>query len=250
MMKKPVLKIDKLSKSFGAIKANDNLNLNLFKNEIHALIGPNGSGKSTLVKQISGFLKQDSGQIYLEEIDISNYSAEHRSRMGIARSFQISSVINSFKVIDNLRLSLMGRDGGYLNLFSNIYRNKDYSDEAFDLLRIVDLTNKANDLVSTLSHGDKRKLEISLALSMNPKLLLFDEPMAGLDKTSSQLMIDLFKKLKVKAPILLIEHDMESVFALADRISVLDYGSLIASGNKKEIKSNAKVQEVYLGDEN
>ena len=250
MMKKPVLKIDKLSKSFGAIKANDNLNLNLFKNEIHALIGPNGSGKSTLVKQISGFLKQDSGQIYLEEIDISNYSAEHRSRLGIARSFQISSVINSFKVIDNLRLSLMGRDGGYLNPLNNIYRNKDYSDEAFDLLNIVDLTNKANDLVSTLSHGDKRKLEISLALSMNPKLLLFDEPMAGLDKTSSQLMIDLFKKLKVKAPILLIEHDMESVFALADRISVLDYGSLIASGNEKEIKSNAKVQEVYLGDEN
>ena len=250
MMKKPVLKIDKLSKSFGAIKANDNLNLNLFKNEIHALIGPNGSGKSTLVKQISGFLKQDSGQIYLEEINISNYSAEHRSRMGIARSFQISSVINSFKVIDNLRLSLMGRDGGYLNPLNNIYRNKDYSDEACDLLKIVDLTNKANDLVSTLSHGDKRKLEISLALSMKPKLLLFDEPMAGLDKTSSQLMIDLFEKLKVKAPILLIEHDMESVFALADRISVLDYGSLIASGNEKEIKSNAKVQEVYLGDEN
>ena len=250
MMKKPVLKIDKLSKSFGAIKANDNLNLNLFRNEIHALIGPNGSGKSTLVKQISGFLKQDSGQIYLEEIDISNYSAEHRSRMGIARSFQISSVINSFKVIDNLRLSLMGRDGGYLNPLNNIHRNKDYSDEAFDLLNIVDLTNKANDLVSTLSHGDKRKLEISLALSMNPKLFLFDEPMAGLDKISSQLMIDLFKKLKVKAPILLIEHDMESVFALADRISVLDYGSLIASGNEKEIKSNSKVQEVYLGDEN
>ncbi|MDC3096470.1 ABC transporter ATP-binding protein [Alphaproteobacteria bacterium] len=249
-MKKPVLKIDKLSKSFGAIKANDNLNLNLFRNEIHALIGPNGSGKSTLVKQISGFLKQDSGQIYLEEIDISNYSAEHRSRMGIARSFQISSVINSFKVIDNLRLSLMGRDGGYLNPLNNIYRNKDYSDEAFDLLNIVDLTNKANDLVSTLSHGDKRKLEISLALSMNPKLFLFDEPMAGLDKISSKLMIDLFKKLKVKAPILLIEHDMESVFALADRISVLDYGSLIASGNEKEIKSNSKVQEVYLGDEN
>ena len=249
-MKKPVLEINKLSKSFGALKANNNLNLNLFKNEIHALIGPNGSGKSTLVKQISGFLKQDSGQIYLEEINISNYSAEHRSRMGIARSFQISSVINSFKVIDNLRLSLMGRDGGYLNPLNNIYRNKDYSDEAFDLLKIVDLTNKANDLVSTLSHGDKRKLEISLALSMNPKLLLFDEPMAGLDKTSSQLMIDLFKKLKVKAPILLIEHDMESVFALADRISVLDYGSLIASGNEKEIKSNAKVQEVYLGDEN
>ena len=249
-MKKPVLKIDNLSKSFGAVKANDNLNLNLFKNEIHALIGPNGSGKSTLVKQISGFLKQDSGQIYLEEINISNYSAENRSRMGIARSFQISSVINSFKVIDNLRLSLMGRDGGYLNPLNNIYRNKDYSDEAFDLLQIVDLTNKANDLVSTLSHGDKRKLEISLALSMKPKLLLFDEPMAGLDKTSSQLMIDLFKKLKVKAPILLIEHDMESVFALADRISVLDYGSLIASGNEKEIKSNAKVQEVYLGDEN
>ena len=250
MMKKPVLKIDKLRKSFGAITANDNLNLNLFKNEIHALIGPNGSGKSTLVKQVSGFLKQDSGQIYLEEIDISNYSAEQRSKMGIARSFQISSVINSFKVIDNLRLSLMGRDGGYLNPLNNIYRNKDYSDEACDLLKIVDLTNKANDLVSTLSHGDKRKLEISLALSMNPKLLLFDEPMAGLDKTSSQLMIDLFKKLKVIAPILLIEHDMESVFALADRISVLDYGSLIASGNEKEIKSNAKVQEVYLGDKN
>ena len=249
MMKKPVLKIDKLSKSFGAIKANDNLNFNLFRNEIHALIGPNGSGKSTLVKQVSGFLKQDSGQIYLEEIDISNYSAEHRSRMGIARSFQISSVINSFKVIDNLRLSLMGRDGGYLNPLNNIYKNKDYSDEAFDLLKIVDLTNKANDLVSTLSHGEKRKLEICIAISMAPKIFLFDEPMAGLDGASSELILQLFKKIKKRAPILLIEHDMDTVFSLADRVSVLDYGKVIVTGTVSEIKKNKTVKNVYLGTE-
>lgn len=248
-MKLPILKIEKLNKCFGAVKASDDINLKIYKNELHALIGPNGSGKSSLIKQVSGFLKQDSGEIFLEKENIDNYSSEKRAKIGIARSFQISSVIENFRVIDNLKLSILGRNGHFLNLFKNVYDNKELITEANEFLNMVDLSHLANQLVNTLSHGDKRKLEICLALSLKPKLFLFDEPMAGLDDSSTKSIIKLFKKLKYKAPMLLIEHDMESVFQLADSISVLDYGKIIAQGNPSVIKNNKKVQEVYLGKE-
>ncbi len=246
-MKSPILKIENLYKSFGAVKASDNLNLNIYEKEIHALIGPNGSGKSTLVKQISGFLKHDSGHIFLKKENIGKYSPEIRARKGIARSFQISSVIENFRVIDNVKLSILGRKGHFLNIIKNVHNDIQLLAEAQDLLDLVELRHEENNMVYTLSHGDKRKLEICLALSLKPKLFLFDEPMAGLDDSSTKAIISLFKKLKFEAPILLIEHDMDSVFKLSDRISVLDYGKIIAHGYPDQIKKNKKVQEVYLG---
>ena len=249
-MKNSVLKIDSLTKSFGAVVASQNISLELNRNEIHALIGANGAGKSTIVKLITGFLKQESGKIFLEGKEISNLSSEQRTQKGIARSFQVSSIINNFSLIDNIKLSLIGKNKRSLDFLSNLNLDQQAYKEAYGFLKEVNLEDKAELLVSSLSHGEKRKLEICIALSMNPKLFLLDEPMAGLDEDSSKLIVDLFKKLKNKAPILLIEHDMDTVFSLADRISVLDYGKIIATGTVEEIRNNQTVKEVYLGTEN
>ena len=249
-MKNSVLKIDSLTKSFGAVVASQNISLELNRNEIHALIGANGAGKSTIVKLITGFLKQESGKIFLEGKEISNLSSEQRTQKGIARTFQVSSIINNFSLIDNIKLSLIGKNKRSLDFLSNLNLDQQAYKEAYGFLKEVNLEDKAELLVSSLSHGEKRKLEICIALSMNPKLFLLDEPMAGLDEDSSKLIVDLFKKLKNKAPILLIEHDMDTVFSLADRISVLDYGKIIATGTVEEIRNNQTVKEVYLGTEN
>ncbi len=249
-MKSSVLKIDSLTKSFGAVIASQNISLELNQNEIHALIGSNGAGKSTIVKLITGFLNQESGNIFLEGKEISNLSSEQRAQKGIARSFQVSSIINNFSLIDNIKLSLIGKNKRSLDFLSNLNLDKHAYNEAYGFLKEVNLEDKSDFLVSSLSHGEKRKLEICIALSMNPKLFLFDEPMAGLDGNSSKLIIDLFKKIKKRAPILLIEHDMDTVFSLADRISVLDYGKIIATGTVEEIRNNQTVKEVYLGTEN
>ena len=248
-MKNSVLKIDSLTKSFGAVVAGQNISLELNRNEIHALIGANGAGKSTIVKLITGFLKQESGKIFLEGKEISNLSSEQRTQKGIARSFQVSSIINNFSLIDNIKLSLIGKNKRSLDFLSNLNLDQQAYKEAYGFLKEVNLEDKAEFLVSSLSHGEKRKLEICIALSMNPKLFLLDEPMAGLDGDSSKLIVDLFKKLKNRAPILLIEHDMDTVFSLADRISVLDYGKIIATGTVEEIRNNQTVKEVYLGTE-
>ena len=249
-MKNSVLKIDSLTKSFGAVIASQNISLELNRNEIHALIGSNGAGKSTIVKLITGFLKQESGNIFLEGKEISNLSSEQRAQKGIARSFQVSSIINNFSLIDNIKLSIIGKNKRSLDFLSNLNLDHQAYKEAYGFLTEVNLEDKSDFLVSSLSHGEKRKLEICIALSMNPKLFLFDEPMAGLDGNSSKLIVDLFKKIKNRAPILLIEHDMDTVFSLADRISVLDYGKIIATGTVEEIRNNQTVKEVYLGTEN
>ena len=248
-MKNSVLKIDSLTKSFGAVIASQNISLELNRNEIHALIGANGAGKSTIVKLITGFLKQESGKIFLEGKEISNLSSEQRTQKGIARTFQVSSIINNFSLIDNIKLSLIGKNKRSLDFLSNLNLDHQAYKEAYGFLTEVNLEDKSDFLVSSLSHGEKRKLEICIALSMNPKLFLFDEPMAGLDGNSSKLIVDLFKKIKNRAPILLIEHDMDTVFSLADRISVLDYGKIIATGTVEEIRNNQTVKEVYLGTE-
>ena len=249
-MKNSVLKIDSLTKSFGAVVASQNITLELNRNEIHALIGSNGAGKSTIVKLITGFLNQESGKIFLEDKEISHLSSEQRAQRGIARSFQVSSIINNFSLIDNIKLSLIGKNKRSLDFLSNLNLDQQAYKEAYGFLKEVNLEDKSDFLVSSLSHGEKRKLEICIALSMNPKLFLFDEPMAGLDGNSSKLIVDLFKKIKNRAPILLIEHDMDTVFSLADRISVLDYGKIIATGTVEEIRNNQTVKEVYLGTEN
>jgi branched-chain amino acid transport system ATP-binding protein len=245
----PILSIQKLSKKFGAVIANEDVSLDLYQGEIHGLIGPNGAGKSTLIKQISGEIKQDSGKIILEENEISNHQVFERTKMGLARSFQVSSVIPNFTALENVILAIQGNLGQTFKFWKPVSKNQGLINAAQVYLDQVDLKTRRSVLASELSHGERRKLEISMALALEPKVFLLDEPMAGLGAAGSKVMTKQLAKLKSRAPILLIEHDMDAIFALADRISVLVYGRIIASGTVDEIRSNADVREAYLGSE-
>jgi len=246
-MNNNILNIKNLSKSFGAFKVTDDIAIDLKFNEIHALIGPNGAGKSTLIKQIVGSVKHDIGSIILDQEDITDLTDIERAKIGISRTFQVSSVIPKFSALENIILSLLEKNQKTYQLFQNLQSNKDLFSKAERILIEIELDNQSSTLASELSHGDRRKLEVGLALAMNPKVFLFDEPMAGLDEAGTKMMINLFKKIKSQSPILLIEHDMDAVFALADRISVIVYGKIVATGTVEEIKSNALVHDVYLG---
>jgi len=246
-MNNNILNIKNLSKSFGAFKVTDDIAIDLKFNEIHALIGPNGAGKSTLIKQIVGSVKHDIGSIILDQEDITDLTDIERAKIGISRTFQVSSVIPKFSALENIILSLLEKNQKTFQLFQNLQSNKDLFSKAERILIEIELDNQSNTLASELSHGDRRKLEVGLALAMNPKVFLFDEPMAGLDEAGTKMMINLFKKIKSQSPILLIEHDMDAVFALADRISVIVYGKIVATGTVEEIKSNTLVHDVYLG---
>ena len=243
----PILSIQKLSKKFGAVIANEDVSLDLYQGEIHGLIGPNGAGKSTLIKQISGEIKPDSGKIILEENEISNHQVFERTKMGLARSFQVSSVIPNFTALENVILAIQGNLGQTFKFWKPVSKNQGLINAAQVYLDQVDLKTRMSVLASELSHGERRKLEISMALAFEPKVFLLDEPMAGLGAEGSKVMTKQLAKLKNRAPILLIEHDMDAIFALADRISVLVYGRIIASGTVDEIRSNADVREAYLG---
>jgi branched-chain amino acid transport system ATP-binding protein len=246
-MKNKILNIKNLSKSYGAFKVTDEIAIDLNFNEIHALIGPNGAGKSTLIKQIVGSVKHDIGSIILDQEDITDLTDIERAKIGISRTFQVSSIIPKFSALENIILSLLNKSNNTFELFKSLKQNKELHLKAKKILRDIDLDSKSDELASELSHGDRRKLEVGLALAMDPKVFLFDEPMAGLDEIGTKMMIDLFKKIKANSPILLIEHDMEAVFALADRVSVIVYGKIVATGTVKEIKSNKLVRDVYLG---
>ena len=246
-MVSPILSIQKLSKKFGAVIANEDVSIDLYKGEIHGLIGPNGAGKSTLIKQISGEINQDSGKIILEENEISNHPVFERAKMGLARSFQVSSVIPNFTVLENVILAIQGNLGQTFKFWKPVSKNHELINAAHIYLEQVDMKMRMSILASELSHGERRKLEISMALALEPKVFLLDEPMAGLGAAGSKVMTKQLAKLKSRAPILLIEHDMDAIFALADRISVLVYGRIIASGTVDEIRSNADVREAYLG---
>ena len=246
-MASPILSIQKLSKKFGAVIANEDVSIDLYQGEIHGLIGPNGAGKSTLIKQISGEISQDSGKIILEENEISNHPVFERAKMGLARSFQVSSVIPNFTVLENVILAIQGNLGQTFKFWNPVSKNQELINAAQVYLEQVDMKMRMSVLASELSHGERRKLEISMALALEPKVFLLDEPMAGLGAAGSKVMTKQLAKLKNRAPILLIEHDMDAIFALADRISVLVYGQIIASGTVDEIRSNADVREAYLG---
>ena len=246
-MKNKILNIKNLSKSYGAFKVTDEIAIDLNFNEIHALIGPNGAGKSTLIKQIVGCVKHDIGSIILDQEDITDLTDIERAKIGISRTFQVSSIIPKFSVLENIILSLLNKSNNTFQLFKSLKQNRELYLKAKKILIDIDLDTKSDEVASELSHGDRRKLEVGLALAMDPKVFLFDEPMAGLDEIGTKMMIDLFKKIKVNSPILLIEHDMEAVFALADRVSVIVYGKIVATGTVKEIKSNKLVRDVYLG---
>jgi len=242
-----ILQIIDLKKNFGAITASNNINFCLETGEIHALIGPNGAGKSTLIKQIMGEMKQDSGEIILSGINISNLTTEDRIHLGFARSFQITDVISDFTIFQNVLLAKIGKEKKFYNFYSSIDSGELTYKEIKTILLKIDLWDEREKPASLLSHGERRQLEIGIALALNPKLILLDEPMAGLSLDKIEKMKVIFNQIKDDVPILLIEHNMDVVFSIADRISVLVNGKIIASGTSSEIKSNLDVKEAYLG---
>ena len=246
-MTKTVLTVKNLNKSFGALKATDNVSFNVNQGEIHTLIGPNGAGKSTLIGQITGWVKPDSGSISLENHDISSLSVAKRSRLGLGRSFQVSCLAMELSVRRNVMLAVQAQQGSSFRFWKPISKDKTLITEADKILRKLHIEEYANTLTSKLSHGKRRELEVACALALQPKILLLDEPMAGLDPSSTAGLVRFLQTLKEEIPILLIEHDMDAVFKLSDRISVLVYGKIIFSGNADQVRASKAVQEAYLG---
>ncbi|MGB5837474.1 MAG: ABC transporter ATP-binding protein [Albidovulum sp.] len=248
-MSDPVLSLQGISKSFGALKATDDVSLDLRSGEIHALIGPNGAGKSTLIKQIAGELRQDTGSIRFAGRSIDRVGAAARSRLGLARSFQISSIIPDFTVLENVMLAVQGASGSTYRFFGPALSDRRLTDPALFQLHRAGLGGREAARAAELAHGERRRLEIAMALALRPKAFLLDEPMAGMGSEGATALISILSELKTDAPILLVEHDMDAVFALADRISVLVYGKLIATGTVDEIRANAEVRRSYLGED-
>jgi branched-chain amino acid transport system ATP-binding protein len=245
----PLLEINGLKKSFGGVIATDDVHLDVIKGEIHAIIGPNGAGKTTLVSQLSGALKPDAGTVLLNGSDITDKPAYARAKLGITRSFQITSLVMGMSVLDNVALAVQARDGHSYRFLKPARKIAHIREEAMLNLAKVGLAKRAHDLTSELSHGEHRQIEIAIALASNAELMLLDEPMAGLGPNESASLVAFLKELKGQRSILLIEHDMDAVFALADRISVLVYGRIIATGLPDEIRSNDAVRHAYLGEE-
>ncbi|UWQ81602.1 ABC transporter ATP-binding protein (plasmid) [Leisingera sp. S132] len=244
-----VLKTQALNKSFGALQASRDVSLDLRPGEIHALIGPNGAGKSTLIKQIAGNLAPDSGTVELLGQDVTALDTVARARMGLGRTFQISALAMEYTVLQNAVLGALGGRGRVFHFFRNVMKDPELLERAHDALERVGLTQDANRRTADLSHGQRRQLEVAVALTLKPKLFLMDEPMAGLGTAGSKALTGFLDGLRQEAPILLVEHDMDAVFALADRISVLVYGQIIATGTADEIRANAEVRRAYLGEE-
>ncbi|WP_121062166.1 ABC transporter ATP-binding protein [Chachezhania antarctica] len=244
-----ILRVDGLNKSFGGITATDNLTLGVETGELHAIIGPNGAGKTTLIGQLSGLQFPDTGRITYKDRDITRLPAYRRAPLGIARSFQITSLVMEMSVIDNVTLALRAKQGHSFRFIRAVRKDKALRDGALALLDRVGLADKADRPTVALSHGEHRKMEIAIALGAKAELMLLDEPMAGLGAEESVQMVELLRSIKGRHSILLIEHDMDAVFALADRISVLVYGHIIATGTPDEIRANEAVQHAYLGEE-
>ena len=243
-----ILKLKNLNKKFGGVIATKNLTLSILNGELHAIIGPNGAGKTTLVSQIFGQIFPDSGQIFFQDMNVTQVSEYKKSRLGINRTFQITSVMKSLTVSENIQLATNTVQDNWFNFFK-VSNNQDYILKKIDFyLNQVGLEKAINQPVANLSHGDCRKLEIAMALASDAQLLLLDEPMAGLGPTETKEMIALLNKLKGQQTILLIEHDMDAVFALADRISVLVSGEIIATGDPDKIRRDSAVQSAYLGE--
>lgn len=248
-MPEPVLSIRDVFKRFGALTASDKVSLDLMPGEIHALIGPNGAGKSTLIKQIAGEITPDSGTIHFDGTDIGPLGPEARARAGLARSFQVSSVIPSMSALRNVQLAVMGNSRRVFGLFQSVGHDAALLDPARQHLARVGLEGRADVPAANLSHGERRQLEIAMALALKPKAFLLDEPMAGMGPEGSTRLTGFLAELRSEAPILLVEHDMDAVFALADRISVLVYGRIIITGTVDEIRANRDVQTAYLGED-
>ena len=243
----PVIEVRDLVKSFGALRATQNISLSLMPGEIHALIGPNGAGKSTLIAQISGALRPDAGEVWFLGQNVTALGTAARARMGLARSFQISATVPDFTALQNvLRCAAPGARPG---VWRRVLHDQARRDMSESLLARVGLGARRAVPASDLSHGERRQLELAMALAMRPRAFLLDEPMAGLDGAGTAVLTSLLSPLRSEAPILLVEHDMDAVFALADRITVLDYGQVLATGTADDIRANPDVRRAYLGDE-
>ena len=245
--KKEILKLSGINKCFGNVVVAKDISLTVISNQLHALIGPNGAGKTTLIKMISGELKPDQGVVMLLDRKVNHLSEIARVHRGCIRSFQVSSIIGSMTVFENILLAVKQKRSILKMLFRKFQSNSSESSFVYQTLNQLSLETMGTKVASTLSHGDKRKLELAMALAMDPKILLLDEPFAGLDQAESSKLIELLKSIKKNMPILLIEHDMQAVFALADKISVLNEGEIIESGSVEKIRGSKLVQNAYLG---
>ncbi len=243
-----MLEVAGLVKQFGGITAVDRVDLEVREREIHAIIGPNGAGKTTLLSQLAGELRPDAGHIRFRGRDITSLRTAQRARLGLARSFQITNVMLPMTLLDNVCLAVQARSGHSFRFWRPVNRESGLIHEAMEALRAVGLDDRAHRLAGEVSHGEHRQLEIAMALAMEPVMLLLDEPMAGMGPEETTTMVGILEKLKGEKTILLIEHDMDAVFSLGDRISVLVYGRVIATGSREEIQANRDVQVAYLGD--
>ena len=248
-MADPVLAISNVSKSFGALKASDDISLDLRPGEIHALIGPNGAGKSTLIAQVAGGLQPDAGSIHFLGRDVTHLDTVARAKLGLGRTFQVSALAMEYTALQNAVLGAMGASGGVFRFFRRALGDRALRDVAEQALARVGLSGQSGVVTSELSHGQRRQLEVAVALTLKPKAFLMDEPMAGLGEAGSKEMTSFLDNLRAEAPILLVEHDMDAVFSLADRISVLVYGRVIATGSAAEIRNDPEVRRAYLGEE-
>jgi branched-chain amino acid transport system ATP-binding protein len=248
-MAEPLLELRNLRKNYGALVVTDDVSLSVQPGELHAIIGPNGAGKTTLIHQISGMLPSNSGQILFSGEDITHLPVPQRVASGLARSFQITSILPGFSALENVALAVQARSGSSFRFFGNAAQEKDLNGSAMECLAEVGLGARAHIQAGLLSHGEKRQLELAIGLATAPKLLLLDEPLAGTGHDESQRVVETLRRLKSRLTIMLIEHDMEAVFSLADRVSVLVYGRVIATDTPERIRANPDVRAAYLGEE-
>ncbi len=247
-MTETILATKGITKNFGALRASHDISIDLRAGEIHAIIGPNGAGKSTLIGQICGSLTPDAGRVELLGRDVTDLSTDQRARAGLGRTFQISALAMEDTVLENATLGALGASGPPWRFWASALGDKSLRDKAEAALERVGLAEARAKRCSDLSHGQRRQLEVAVALTLNPKAFVMDEPMAGLGAAGSKELTTFLDTLRHEAPILLVEHDMDAVFALADRISVLVYGEVIATGTVDEIRNDPRVREAYLGE--
>ena len=244
-----MLELRNVSKRFGGVVATDEVTLELKPGEVHALIGPNGAGKTTLIGQISGSLGSDGGAILFESQDITNATQHDRVRAGLARSYQITSMFKRFTVLDNLALAVQARSGSSFSFWRPVSAEAPLFDEARTIASEIGLAGREAAVAAALAHGEQRALEVGLALATRPRLVLLDEPMAGMGPEESENMIALLERIRARITVLLVEHDMDAVFRLADRVSVLVSGRVIASGAPAAIRAHPEVRKAYLGED-
>ncbi len=248
-MAEPLLRLVDLRKHYGGLAVTDGVSLDVLPGEIHAVIGPNGAGKTTLIHEVTGIVAPDSGRVVFAGRDITRLSLPRRVRAGLARTFQITSVVAGFTALDNVALAVQARSGSSFRFLRPAGTERATNAAAMEALAEVGLADRAAIPAGALSHGEKRALELAIALATKPRLLLLDEPLAGAGPEETERLITLLRRLKAAYTILLVEHDMQAVFALADRVSVLVYGRVIATGTVAEIRGDPAVRAAYLGED-